>query len=486
MVARSREMLLSLDTSGKEALYTQIYRQVADAIIAGVLQEGDHLPSIRKLSETLQVSHTTIERAYLQLSIEGFVRNVARSGYVVEKLDTDFLQSATCDRSEHVRRAEQSRNPDAFYAENKRGGEALYDFSFANLQPNSFPVKIWRQLINEVLYANTAPDFTRYTYTDEPSALSCALARYLSQARGVHCVASQVIPQAGTAVALDTILQLFDHDKHVLGIEEPGYVTTYEVAKRLGFHVVGLGVEAGTEAFLEAVERHQPKIIFMTPSHQFPTGKVLQLDARTRLLKWAKKHNAYIIEDDSCNEYRYNTSPIPSLQSLDAENRVIYLGNVSKVLSPSMRLAYLVLPPKLLGRFYRQFNHAHPNVSLLEQEVLARFIEGGHWEQHIRRMALGNRKRHDVLVRAMEHTMGDRVDMQGVNAGMHLWLTVHNDMNQEELIESAAREGVAVYGSRRYYFTKPAPQNHLLLGFSAIDEADIPAGVQALARAWFS
>ena len=492
MAARKkRDLMIVLSDDAAAPLYRQIYDQARDAIIEGRLQEGDRLPSIRVLSADVQVSHTTVEQAYLQLAVEGYVRNVPRSGYVVEHLDTHFLKLSRAgrlsqaDNAPKVERARASRDRDAFFAENEHGGTARYDFSYANLQPDSFPAKIWRQLVNDVLYTDTAPTLARYRTTEEASPLREELCHYLRQARGVNCLPEQVVLQTGTDGALATILQLFDRDHHAIGMEEPGYATVREVATRMGFALVPIPTDQGQDAFLNALGRFNPKIAFTTPSHQFPTGAVLGLDARTRLLKWAQETNAYIIEDDSCNEYRYNTSPIPSLQSLDAYDRVIYLGNVSKVLSPSLRIAYLVLPPKLLGRYYHLFNYAHPAISLLDEEVLARFIKEGYWEQHIRRMALGNRKRHDVLLDCLERAFGDRVEIQGAYSGMHLFVTVRNDMMQEELLTAALKQGAAVYGTKRMWFSKPAPANKVLIGFSAIGLEDIPPGVDALRKAWF-
>jgi GntR family transcriptional regulator/MocR family aminotransferase len=481
---KKRNVLFVVDKTSGGSLYQQLYEQVRAAIIEGRLLQGDHLPSIRRLSEDLQLSHTTVEKAYLQLSVEGYVANKPRSGYVVEHIDTQFLQQSHRRNEENVARSAESRSRDAFFAEDIEGGIARYDFSYANLQPDSFPVKLWRQLINDVLYANTAPAMAKYGYTDQPNELSLELARYLRQTRGVDCLPEQVILQAGTDGSIATIFQLFDNKNHVIGLEEPGYATVREVAQRMGFKLVPLPIDQGPDAFLHALRKHNPKLVFVTPSHQFPTGSVLSIDARTELLKWAGEMNSYIIEDDSCSEYRYNTSPVPSLHSLDAYNRVIYLCNVSKVLSPSLRIAYIVLPPKLLGRYFRLFNYAHPAISLLEQQVLARFIGKGYWEQHVRRMFAGNRIRHDLLLKCLETQFGDRMSIEGVNAGMHLFVTVHNDMTQTELLASARQEGAAVYGTKRFWFSKPAPENKLMIGFSAISKDDIPAGVQALKRSW--
>ena len=483
---KKTDLLLHIDNAKELPLYQQIYEQVRDAIVEGKLKQGDKLTSIRKLSADLAVSHTTVEQAYLQLATEGYVANVPRSGYVVEHIDIDYMALDHDIDTETLDAARESRSRDAFYAENRSGGQVRYDFSYANLQPDSFPVDIWRKLTSDVLYRSTCPDLARYSYTDEPNALRDELAHYLARTRGVNCLPEQVIPQAGTCDALTTLLQLFDRQTDTLGMEEPGYPTVNEVAHRLGFKMASLPVDCGVDAFLHALDVHKPQIVFSTPSHQFPTGSLLPLDARTKLLKWAEENDVYIIEDDSCNEFRYTTRPIPSLQSLDAYGRVVYLGNVSKVLSPSLRIAYLVLPPKLLQRYWRLFNFAHPPVSWLDQEIFARFIAEGHLDAHVRKTAKGNHRRHDELLRCLHDEFGKTIDIEGTDTGMHLYVTVHNGMTQHELLETALANSVKVYGTTRMWFSKPAPENNIMIGFSAIAFEDIEPGVNALRSAWLS
>lgn len=453
-------------------------------ITSGQLVEGDRLTSIRRLSSDFGVSHTTVEQAYLQLSVEGFVINVPRSGYAVAHVDTDYFKLVRESDKQAIRALDQARDRKAFYAENRSGGAARYDFSYANLQPDSFPVKIWRQLIDDVLYTRTSPELARYSYTDEICSLQGELARLLARTRGVVCEPEQVILQSGTGEALGTIMQLFDRNEDVLGVEDPGYGTVHEVARRIGLSMVSLPVDQGVERFFEALDKHRPKLVFTTPSHQFPTGMMLPLEARTRLLKWAEENDAFIIEDDSCNEFRYATRPVPSLQSLDAFGRVAYLCNISKVLSPSLRIAYIVLPPQLLERYWSLFNYAHPTVSWLDQETLARFIAGSRWDAHVRKTAKGNHHRHDELLRCLIEEFGDVITVSGTDTGMHLYVTVHNGMKEPELLAKALENDVKIYGTDRMRLLGPAYPASVMIGFSAIAFEDIAPGVRALRKAW--
>ena len=436
------------------------------------------------LSADLGVSHTTVEKSYLQLTVEGYVSNVPRSGYRVNELDTEFLQRVRESTERGVREAAARRGRDTFLDEHEQAKDVRYDFSFANLQSGSFPLRAWRKVEGELFYTGDDSGLTRYSYSRESNALREELAAYLGKARGVRCLPEQVVLQAGTDCALNTLFALFDRERDSVGIEEPGYPTAREVARRCGFQMAAIPTDLGAEAFLAGVEASSPHILFATPSHQFPTGRILQLDSRTRLLKWAAEAGTYIIEDDSCNEFRYDVRPVPSLQSLDAGDRVIYLCNASKVLAPGLRVAYLVLPPDLLERYYDLFNNTPPTVPWTVEETLARFMAQGYWDQHVRRMANGNRKRHDELMRCLGSYLDDMIEVSGQNAGMHLFVTVRNGMTQEELLASARAEGAAVYGTKRFWFSKEPPECNVLVGFSAIALEDIEPGVAALARAW--
>ncbi|MBQ6452909.1 MAG: PLP-dependent aminotransferase family protein [Coriobacteriales bacterium] len=479
------DLLLTVDPQLPQPLYQQIYQQLRDAIISGRMREGDHLGSIRRLSKDLHVSHTTVEQAYTQLVVEGLVHNVPRSGHVVAKVDTEYLALARSADLETVRQLEALRDKRGFFAENRAGGQARYDFSYANLQPDSFPVETWRKLADQVLYARTAPQLARYSYTDETCSLQVELAQLLARTRAVTCAPEQVTIQSGTGESLAMILQLFDRERDATCMEEPGYATVQEVAHRQGFSLLPIPVDLGAERFHAALREQHPRIVFTTPSHQFPTGNVLLMEDRIKLLKWAQENDAYIIEDDSCNEYRYNSDPIPSLQSLDAFGRVIYLCNISKVLSPSLRISYTVLPSALLERYWKRFNYAHPSVSWLDQEILARFIAQGLWDAHVRKTASGNRRRQDLLLHCLEQELGDIIQVSGANSGMHLYVTVTNGMSEHELLESALEQGAMDYGSSRLRFSgRETSAPSVLVGFSAIDIDDIEEGVHALRRAW--
>lgn len=484
MPVRKTDLLIAVDEKAAEPLYQQVYEQVKRHILSGSLAEGDRLPSIRKLTQTLGVSHVTVERAYLQLSVEGYVQNVPRSGYVVNSIDIGYFSQGAADTSAQVKSVLENMPPNPLQEELLRAKQARYNFSYCNLQPGSFPRRIWSQLTNEVLRSSTDEDLASYFCQEGPSRLQVVLARYLRQTRGVVCEPEQIVFQSGTEAALKAIVDLFQGGLHTIMHEEPGYeAMTAIVRNSTNARLAPLSL-SDDDDIVDALEEHEPNLIFTTPSHQFPTGRVMPMDERVRLLQWAAENDAYIIEDDSCNEYRYDTRSIPSLQSLDQSNRVVYVCNFSKALSPGLRIAYAVLPPELLAKWKIIHTMSWDPVPYITRETLARFIEQGHWTQHLRRMATDNKRRHDELVRCLQEELGDILGIQGMESGMHLYVTVNNGMTQDELIASAYVQGAAVHGTAQYWFAHDPQPNAVLIGFSAIAFRDIANGVKALRRAW--
>ena len=483
---RRHDLFIELDLSSDQLLYLQIYSAICAHITSGSIKEGDKLPSIRGLAQSLNVSHATVERAYSQLALEGFVANVPRSGYVVNKIDTEYFEGDRSDAHLEMEKLRPELSNDPFLQEIRAGKSVRYDFAFAALQPGMFPRKEFIRALTESFKSATDADLVNYNYGNEPDILQVELAKYLNAARGVSCDPEQIILQNGTEAALGNVLQLFGGEVNCIGHEEPGFEVVIAVAKRFGIDLVSLPVlDSHERDWLSEVNARKPKLIFTTPSHQFPTGRIMPLEERVSLIQWAQENDAYIIEDDSCNEYRYNSRAVPSLQSLDKHNRVIYLCNFSKALSPGLRMAYIVLPPQLLVRWKRAFTFSSDSVPMILRRAMGSFIAEGQWNSHLRRMIADNKPRHDALVKAFRAEFGDVVSLSGVDSGMHLFVTVHNDMSQEKLLSSALAHEVNVYGTKRYWFSKEGPENQVMIGFSAIDLKDIPAGVRALKQAWF-
>ena len=467
---------LHLDKQAGAPLYQQIYETLRDDIKNGTYSLGERLPSIRVLAAQLGVARNTIDNAYRQLAVEGYVKSRRGSGYVIQNVSP--LPAGTADSS-----VASSCRPEA--PDPCRGG-CTYDFLYGDLCPDVFPVDEWRRLTGEVLTELNAPSLTRYNERRGEYALRRQIAAYLNKARGVNCLPEQVIVTSGTQQSLSYVLELFDNARDHIALEDPGYIGMHVLAKNSGFAFHRVRTDAGAAAYLTDVRQSGARLVYTTPSHQFPMGWHMGQPMRAELLSWAAREDAYLIEDDYDCGYRFDVQPVPSLQTEDKWGRVIYFGSFSKTLSPALRISYLVLPVQLLPRYENSFSGSRCSVSWIEQEVLRRFMEQGLWEKHLRRMHNLYKKRHDLLMDTLAKSFDERVRVHSGQAGLFVLLEVENGMNQEQLVASAKAHDVSVYDTRRYWFVpQHAPDNLVLLGFSAASEETIKKGVPLLAQAWF-
>lgn len=484
-MARTRRasLALTLDVGSGVALHEQIYQKVCAAIQTGGLIAGECLPSVRALSADLSVSHTTVERAYLELATEGYVTAVPRSGYVVERIDTNFFFEKRVDVRQEVETIVERAQESGLVSEDIAGTHMRYDFSYVNLRPGTFPLRAWQKAANGVCLNNDLWA-TRYNYHGGTSTLQRELATYLSQARGVVCEPEQIVLEPGTTACVSELFQLFDPSRTVLGVEEPGWQVPRIVAQNLGIRTVALQSDGVSGTLVSELRGQCPNLAFLTPSHQFPTGAVLSTASRVEVIEWASETGAYLVEDDSCSEYRYDMRPVPSLQSLDSRQRVIHMGNFSKTLSPSLRVAYMVLPPALLDRYLKAFPSGHPGVSAFDTQILAHLMADGSWERHVRRMAQDNKRAHDRLLSCLTDSFGDTLAIRGKHSGMHLFVTVRNGMSTNDLVASALEQGAKVYSAERFWFSRAPQEATVMLGFSSMPHEDIGPAVEALAKAW--
>jgi GntR family transcriptional regulator/MocR family aminotransferase len=537
--------MITIDHKSKKPLYQQVYEQIRDQILDGSYQVGTKLPPIRRLADDLEVSRNTVEAAYMQLSQEGYVVSRTGSGFVVEAIELVSDSSRTrqqealssfskrlhqtsiwpvkatgddspargnipargggfelddpADRPDrpagHAGPADGDKDPaqigrhnqDNAAADSRAKAVAIdFDFTYGNLQSGSFPAQLWRKLTNEVLFSEDAYKASIYTDNLGEHRLREQIAKTIHIYSGVNCHPAQVVVQAGTQASLYNLLALFDPLRDTIAMENPGYDGARSVFENARFRLFPTPTHASSKAFIDSLYSSHARLAYVTPSNQFPTGRTLQLNARQQLLKWASSENAFIIEDDYCREFRYNSRPLPSLQSLDRDGRVIYMGTFSKALSPALRMNYLVLPPDLLFEWHKLFVNHYPEVPWLPQAVLTLYMERGYWDKHLRRAQSQNKRKYQLLVSALQNYMGDRVDVMERGSGLHLLVGVLDGRDQSELISLAQASGVKVYDTRRYWMGSGHPmQNYVLIGFSAIPEQSIEPGIRRLAEAWF-
>lgn len=487
--------MITVDKTSPKPLYLQVFDSCRKEILSGTLHTGAKLPALRTLALDLGVSrNTTVEMAYRQLVQEGYVSSRPGAGYIVEELDLDEMLLAwqQTDEQPEAEAAAAPHEPGARRVHSSDGLDALcaaypiaYDFTYGDLPDESFPAELWRKLTSEALFGPEAAQASRYGEDHGDRTLRTEIARRLAVARGVRCRPDQVIVQAGTQPALMKLARLFDAARDVVAMENPGFDGARIVFEEEGFAVEELAVDENGAWDIDALEASRAKLAFVTPSSQFPTGAVMTLATRQRLLSWAANRDAYIIEDDYCREFRYNALPLPALQSLDPHGRVVYMGTFSKALSPAVRMNYLVLPDGLLKRWNRVFAGFRNDVPWLSQAVVRALLQQGHWDRLLKRAQTRNKRKHAALTQALQKHLGRRIRIVQGGAGLHLLVATDDGRDQEELVEQAARAGVRVYGTRQYWMQGTETGEHVLVGFSRIDEADIEPGVRALARAWF-
>lgn len=467
--------MIILDNTAEHPLYIQIYKQIKKKIIEGDFTEGHRLPSTRELSKTLNVSRNTVDAAYLQLSSEGYIRSKRGSGFTVEKIDNHLFSNLVT----------SPQKKDSFQHKDleKEIESYEYDFQYGKLSVADFPVRLWRKLINQSFHKDTA-DLTAYSERKGNLDLRIEIMKYLNQYRGVNCNPEQIILCAGTQFCLGLLCQLFRNDFTHMAMEDPGYDGARDVFLNFGYQIEPIGLDSDGLCIQE-LENSKAKLLYMTPSHQFPMGYVTPIQKRLELLDWAVKNQGFIIEDDYDSELRYSGRPIPSLQCIDYNERVIYTGTFSKALSPALRVSYLVLPEPLLKLYDTAFKGYDTSVPWILQKTLEQFMNQGHWENHLKKICLSYKKKHDLLIKTIEQNMGDQVIIHGKNAGLHILLEVEG-YTEKELIDKAMEKKVKVYPVSPYWIRTDLYKNNFIqLGFSSLTEEDIVKGVAILSEAWF-
>jgi GntR family transcriptional regulator/MocR family aminotransferase len=311
-------------------------------------------------------------------------------------------------------------------------------------------------------------------------ALREAIAGYLRTARSLHCQADQIMIVSGSQQALEISARVLLDPGSRVWIEEPAYGLAKDVLTLAGCHLVPVPVDAeGLDVSAGIARCRKAQAAFVTPSHQFPLGVTMSASRRLRLLDWAQSSGSWIIEDDYDSEFRYQSMPVAALQGLDANARVIYIGTFSKVLYPSLRLGYVVIPPDLVHRFVTIRRAMDISPASFHQEVLADFINEGHFARHIRRMRVLYRERRSVLIDSIGKELGPMVDLLGDEAGMHLTVTLPSGSRDLEIAERAARQNLWLWPLSPLYIDK-APRQGLILGFGSATTTKIPGAVRKL------
>lgn len=477
--------LITVDRGAAKPLHRQIYDNYRSAIIDSRLHPGQRVPSSRGLASELGVSRFPVLNAYAQLLAEGYLETRVGAGTVVSKSLPEQMTSCLTTEVRFARSRTGTRpvvpRPSLSPAQSPPPWlQGWGPFGVGQVAVDHFPLPIWSRLVARRC---RRLEIKSFHYGDQMGSrvLRETLAAYLRTARSVHCDAEQVMITSGSQQALEISARAVLDRNSSVWIEEPSYPLARDVFALTGCHIVPVPVDQeGLDVAAGIALCRRASAVFVTPSHQFPLGVTMSAARRFHLLDWAQQSGSWIIEDDYDAEYRYDSLPIASLQGLDANARVIYVGTFSKVLFPSLRIGYLVIPPDLVDYFRAMRRVMDLGPATFHQEVLADFIAEGHFARHIRRMRVLYAERRRVLVDSIEKELGATVKVLGDAAGMHLAMTLPPQSRDTEIATRAARQNLRMWPLSTSYLGKARPG--LILGFGSAAVEEIPAAVRKIRK----
>ena len=518
------ELALQIQADTDQPLHQQVYEQIRLAILTGRVRSHQRLPASRQLARSLGLSRTTIVQSYEQLISEGYLETRRGAGtFVCARIPDEMLQAAgewgargvegsSGKGSSDFRLSSYGqriqKTTDQIHAE---GCELSFQYGVPAM--DLFPVQQWRRLQGRHATTGTGwMDYSRKPMGYEP--LQEQIAQYVSQTRAVRCEPEQVLVTSGTQQALSLIVRLLIDSGDAIAIENPGYLSARRIFISSGATILPVPVDSegleidGPEGLwaLSARSSHKltsnklashkltlkqpsPKLVYVTPSHQFPTGVLMSLSRQLALLQWAQQTNGLIIEDDYDSEFRYSGRPVPALQGLDGDNRVLYVGTFSKVMFPGLRLGYIVLPQALIPVFRRAKWLNDRQSSLIDQQALTDFISEGHLAKHVRRMRSIYEGRRRSLVEGLGQIAADplnrieRIEIPGDESGLHIMAHLPTQHSNDRIIALTKLRGVSLVSAHPHYWQtveSPQPNRQLgqgkfIFGFGNISERHIRA-----------
>lgn len=472
---RELPIRIRLEKKNGKTLYEQLYEYIREEIRTGSLLPEERLPSARFLSDSLQVSRTTVDMAYGQLVAEGYLTARSRSGYFVSV--TEGLYDTGMTAAEEKRQLSGKEPENAF----------LYDFSPTAIDMTHFPYATWKKITRSILVDAKSRMFA----LGEPQGdeeLRRTICRYLHGSRGVNCEPEQLIIGAGNDFLLLLLEKLLG--RHVpVAMENPTYTRAYQIFRSFAYPISLVPMDEKGMC-VDRLWESGAQVAYVMPSRQYPTGISMPIGRRMELLSWAAAgEERYLIEDDYDSEFRYKGKPLPSLQASDSTGCVIYLGTFSKAIAPAIRVSYMVLPYPLLEKYRRECSFFSSTVSRIDQTILNEFIREGYFERYLNKMRKVYRAKHDLLLGELKGWEADFA-VSGENAGLHVLLADKRGRDEESLVRAAAEADVKVYGMDAFRMEegsrteeKKAPAT-LILGYGSLAEAEIREGVERLKKVW--
>ncbi|GAC1399371.1 MAG: PLP-dependent aminotransferase family protein [Ktedonobacteraceae bacterium] len=464
---------MSIDRAARSPLHMQLCEQLRQAILDGRLVSGTRLPSTRELAQTLGVSRTVTSSAYDELFAEGYLESRRGSGTYIGS-DLPLLPCRLPYSVPHTPPRWLKRAPTV--AHNEPIASHAIIFRLGTPCITSLPPRIWREAWRPVTHHQPPND---YGPLNGNPALRAALAPYLGRSRGLACTPEDIIITAGATHALDLIARATLSAGDSVGFEEPGYPAARHILLERGGHILPVPLD-DDGMLVETLPSgpSAPLLVYTTPSHQYPLAARLSVARRMALLNWAETNDSLIVEDDYDSEFRFDASPLPALASFDKAGQVVYIGTFSKVLTPALRVGYLVAPPLLRERVEQLKNMTNEHPSWSVQQMLAALISDGHMERHIRRMRHQYAEKRQTLEKILA-PLTPLAQLRGLEAGLHAYLELCSDIDANHVAQLAHAHDVIVTTLDAYYIGTP-DRSGLLLGYASLDIPDIIQGAKVL------
>lgn len=436
-------------------LYRELYQKIRQDILNGTIKTGEKLPSKRTLAQNLGVSTITVENAYDQLISEGYLYSEVKRGYFVSDIKKIAVPKII-------------QKPELNIMTNEKKSW-YFDFSSNTVEAKNFPFSVWAKLSREVL-SNMQSEVLQISPSNGTESLRKAIANHLLSFRGMSVDPNQIIIGAGTENLYEILIKLLG-DRNTYCIENPGYIKIRKVYEINKVNYVSANLDENGIS-IEELKKSKADIAHISPNHHFPTGITMPVSRRYEILGWAnEKKDRYIIEDDYDSEFRQNGNPIPTLQSIDAFGKVIYMNTFSKSIASTIRISYMVLPEQLANLYYRTLNFYSCPVPTFEQYTLSKFIDEGYFEKHINRMRLYYRRKRITVLNILKKNLSDReCSIIESDSGLHLILKLNCSISDEELKASLLEKSININMLSEYYICPKEDLQHMyLLNYSNIN-----------------
>lgn len=461
---------------GSEPLYIRLYMSIVEDIQNGVLLSDEKMPSIRQLSKGMNISRTTVESTYSQLVAEGYLYAKPQKGYYVMQLD---IQSELSDNSnDSLHEYDMNRKIGDDHA---KGKLKVYDFVSEYVEPVNFDMSIWKKNINKAI---SAEEFELFSFSNPfgEYILKEEIAKYFTRVRGISANSCQIIIGAGAQSLLRSLsIYLKDIGFNDLCIDNPGFNLAKDVFKGNGYYLHPIDLKDNV-LDVSLLPNKSAQVLFTSPSYQFPYGEIMTMRTRYELLNWASKTGSYIIEDDYNNELRYIGKPIPSLQGMDTNDRVVYLGSFSTLLIPSIRISFMVLPMPLLNDYQEMFKNRVQSASKLEQLALGHMLSSGDFAKHIRKLRKAYKAKHKKLESLCDKYLSGLATYEIPPAGVSAIITLSKAAKPKDIKDVSEQLGlnISLLSDFKLDNNPKTLEKNLVLNYRGINEYDMDEAISKI------